>query len=370
MGSLPSLIVQAFVILETGDQIQLSDVQTASLVTTSCMCAIDILHHNKYVHTNTRNIYLALTLRSMVNVIIRTVLVAYLISIIRMVMYAWTLISFIGAGCLYLIGILISRRLKRDTPIKGLLKHWLFGCLIAVHLLFVSLPFAPSHALVDWWRGYLLCELKIQLENVLMTAILLKYVSEHYEQDDFLSVLFFALSIALFNAVSLWLLHQNVKKQLRLRNVYSCYAIVKLYSDLFKHLSSLLKLRSGSNGDDMRTICLPENARILNSQHMTTQINRHFESVEKEQNQLHSPLQSPPYQLQTETESACAFEPAALDQNAGQHSVNMNDTQPLATSIPIQSDELQAELSATPRRSTLPPVHQTSRHNNRDPLLD
>jgi hypothetical protein len=234
IGSLPSLIVQTYVIIV--DTRPMQQVWTVAFVMTSLSISLDLLHHYKYVSVDT-TIYLAQFAKALISTGLRTVLVAQLLETIGRAVLGWMVVSFVVGLSMYYLSILWARKQDRDNPFEfgRTILHMSFGGLIAGTALFVSIPFAPSHSIYDWWLGYLMCEVKMAIENFIMLAVVLSTIHSHYAEDLFYSVLSFTLICYLGNLFACWFIHQHVRKQLNQRDIYSDTAIVKLFANFGRY---------------------------------------------------------------------------------------------------------------------------------------
>ena len=149
IGSLPSLIVQTYVVISDPRPVQ--QVWVVALAMTAVSASVDLLHHYKYVSVES-SIYLAQFLKAVVSTGMRTVLVAVLLDVIGRVTLAWAIVSFLFGCAVYYAAVRWARSRERDDPFQygSLVAHYAFGGLIAATQLFVSIPFAPSHSIYDW----------------------------------------------------------------------------------------------------------------------------------------------------------------------------------------------------------------------------
>lgn len=240
IGSLPSLIVQVYVMIH--DPRKQQDVWTVAFIFTSISTAIDLFHHYKYVHTQ-NSIYARQIAKALISTGMRTVLVAILCETVGYLLIPWIILSFLAGVCVYIGSVWYAKKVKRDNPFATgpIVSHTTFGGLVASTMLFVSIPFAPSHSIYDWWLGYLACEFKMAIENFIMCAIVVNQVYSQYkdryryDEGAFWSVFSFTLVCYLGNLIWLYFIHHDVRQQLKLRDIYSDTRIVKLFSHLFKY---------------------------------------------------------------------------------------------------------------------------------------
>jgi len=229
IASLPSLIVQTYVMMV--DPRPMQQVWLAAYIITILSGSIDLLHHFAYVAVE-NGVYLGQFLKALISTGLRTALVAQLLDIIGQAVMGWMIVSFlIGLG-MYYMAVLYSRRHDRDNPLEktGLYSHLVFGGHVSATVLFVAIPFAPSHSVYDWWLGYLLCEAKMAFENFIMLIVVLTTIHSQYPVDLFYSVLTFTLICYIGQLFATVFLHQRVKLQLNKRNIYSATQIVKLWA--------------------------------------------------------------------------------------------------------------------------------------------
>jgi len=275
IGSLPILIVQTYVWIS--DPRPTQDVWVVAYCMTLLSASLDLLHHFKYVAVGT-SIYVAQFTKALVASGLRTVIVAILLDKIGRVILAWAVVSFLFGAAVYYAAVRYSRAQGRDDPFKygALFHHICFGGLVAGTQLFVSVPFAPSHSIYDWWLGYLLCEVKQGVENFCILAVVLTAVYGDYAHDVFYSV--FALVAVCFvgNLVACWFIHLHVRKMLHARNAYSDTAIVRMFAtflDYFKRAwypQSILQMGSAQNHllyrDEQGNV--PQNLRAQHDKHL------------------------------------------------------------------------------------------------------
>lgn len=230
IGCLPSMIVQIYIMINP-DTPSISSKWIVALLMTCLSASIDLLFHFRYVHVHP-NIYVAQFLKALISTTLRTLLVAELLLIIRAYVMLWMVLSF-GCGLgLYYVAWFIARKNDRDDPFEYGAKvlHGSFGGLVAATMLFVSIPFAPSHSAYDWWLGYLLGEAKMAVENFIMLAIVLNSIHSDYRDDLFYSVLGMTLVLYIGNLCACVFIHLHVRKELTYRDIYSNTSIVKLFA--------------------------------------------------------------------------------------------------------------------------------------------
>jgi hypothetical protein len=252
IGSLPLLVVQTYVMIADPRPIQ--QLWVVAYCMTLLSASLDLLHHFKYVAVET-SIYVAQFVKALVASGLRTVIVAILLDKIGRVILAWAIVSFAFGAGVYYFALRYSRSRQRDDPFKfgSTFHHVCFGGLVAGTQLFVSIPFAPSHSIYDWWLGYLLCEVKQGIENFCILAVVLTAVYGDYTHDVFYSV--FALVAVCFvgNLCACYFIHLHVRKYLNARDLYSDTAIVRMFAqflDYFKRAwypQSILSFGSAQN---------------------------------------------------------------------------------------------------------------------------
>jgi hypothetical protein len=213
-----------------------TDIQLAGLVFSGVNGSIVVFHYFKYVSVSAAT-YTAMSIKGILNTALRTILVAYLVSVLKIYALLWICLSYLIGFGLYFSGLRFSRRKKRDDPLHYLTCHLAYGHFIALTTLFVAFPFAPNHSVKDWWRGYLVSECKMVLENLGMCVTVFVTIWNENTQSEayFWALVFFVVAMALANLTSLWFIHFSVKRQLTKRKVYSNTAIVSLFHDIFAY---------------------------------------------------------------------------------------------------------------------------------------
>jgi hypothetical protein len=213
-------------------------------------------------------------------------------------------------GCaLYGYSLWYARRNSRDDPLSHWTCHSVFGALIALNTMFVyvsslcgvvlccvhrtpthslhslahysvcsAFPFAPTRCVLDWWRGYLLSELKMQVEGIAMFVVAVGVIwgdaqrssTDQASVASYWIVIAFAAAMVVADAVTLvcskpflshcssffnvsilcvvWcvvqvFLHHSVERRLRRRRSYSTNAIVDLFNSVCAHLQHVITHR-------------------------------------------------------------------------------------------------------------------------------
>jgi len=246
----PSLIVQVYVINEyqSLNYAITTWVQRFCLAMSICHAIIDILHHFKYVSVH-REIWGYQMFKAFINTGLRTLLVSVLLTRLDLWTWFWAALSYLFGLGIYVLAVIVSKRQKRDDPLKWFTAHLIFGNLVAVNLLFAAFPFAPNHSIEDWWLGYMMGDTKIQVENALMMATVVNL----WQTRDTLyyAGVFFACAALIANFAALKLLDNSVRVQLEQRGVYSAQLIVKLFAHWchYKKRNLEIEFRSKSGLD-------------------------------------------------------------------------------------------------------------------------
>jgi hypothetical protein len=236
--SLPSLVIQTYVI--TFNNAATTNLQVVAICITSCCAFVDLISHFYYIHV-AHDIYVVMMLKAVLNTVLRTILVAHLFFYIAAFTYIWIFGSYLVGCAAYYVLVQYSKKIGRDDPINNKLNHILLGGLIAEILLFVAVPFAPSHSIYDFWRGYVFSEVKIQLENFSMAAVVLYFVQLHNSTGLFFAALSFCIIAYIANVLLLFWLDHSVKQQLRIRGLYSENNIVRFFALQFAHFNAATK---------------------------------------------------------------------------------------------------------------------------------
>ncbi len=152
------------------------------------------LHYFKFVAASPLA-YGLMCLKAVWNTALRTVLAGLLVGRLGQYTLVWIALSYALGFVIYMVAVNRSRHHKRDDPLHYLSCHIFFGCFVALIGLFISFPFAPNHKVTDWWRGYVITEVKISLESAAMCVVVMITVWENQDVAYFALVAFFVLSM-------------------------------------------------------------------------------------------------------------------------------------------------------------------------------
>ncbi len=124
--------------------------------------------------------------------------------------------------------------------------------LLSLIWIFLAVPFAPSHSVKDWFRGYIYSEVKLQLENMLMFVDVIYFISyQQLSTTYFYAVLFFACTQFVLNLSMLLILNQWVKKDIRQHDIYTNIYITQLFKRLCANLKTNIRKQRGEMEGDV-----------------------------------------------------------------------------------------------------------------------
>jgi hypothetical protein len=187
-----SLIIQVYVIYE--DSVSPNWKQYMCLAVCCVQAFVATLHYFKYVSASAA-IYFFMCAKAVWNTVLRSILTGLLVGRLGLYSLVWIGASYLVGLIIYAIGVNRSRHHKRDDPLHFLSCHIFFGAFVALISLFISFPFAPNHKVTDWWRGYVITDLKISVESAAMCVVVMITVWENQNIAYFAVAAFFIFAM-------------------------------------------------------------------------------------------------------------------------------------------------------------------------------
>ncbi len=229
-----SMTIQVYVIYDDGGSRDVDWRQYMCLAVCAIQSFVATLHYFKYV-TASALVYAGMCAKAIWNTVLRVILTGLLVGELKLYTLVWIGASYVLGFLIYVVGVNRSRHHKRDDPLHYLSCHIFFGGFVALINLFISFPFAPNHKVTDWWRGYLISDLKISLESAAMCVVVMITIYDNQDISYFALAMFFILTMFLASLVSLYFLNKFVRAELVKRRKYSNGLIVDLFHYIFAY---------------------------------------------------------------------------------------------------------------------------------------
>lgn len=221
----PSLLIQVYVYLRDET---MTTMQIVVMVLTAFTGAWNYLQYYQYVRVG-KSTYAYLLFKGLLTTAMRVTLAAFLMISLQGYIYIWLALSYLAGILMVVRNMKQSRVLCRDTPLQFTKVEALYAHIVALHAVFFSFPWAPSHNVLDWWKGYVGIEVKLAIEHGLGVALMF-IVYNGKRGVTFYAVCFFAACALFAHYILLYFINMSVSRYLRRRSLYTTTKIVGMFT--------------------------------------------------------------------------------------------------------------------------------------------
>jgi len=225
MPDVPSLLIQVYVYLRENS---MTDMQVVCMVLTAVTGVWNYLQYFQYVRVS-KSTYVYMIIKGALTTAMRVTLAAFLMINLQAYIYIWLGLTYLAGVIIVVSKIKRSRAAHRDTPLQFTACEAVYTHVVAIHAIFFSFPWAPSHSVLDWWKGYVAIEVKLAIEHGLGIALMFIVYSKE-RNVTFYAVTFFGGCALIAHYILLFFINMSVSRYLRRRSMYTTTKIVGMFT--------------------------------------------------------------------------------------------------------------------------------------------